>query len=35
VFPRLVEAKIVSINFDLWMFRRGVDTFALAIQLLE
>jgi hypothetical protein len=29
VLSTLVEAKNVSINFDLWMFKHGVDTFAL------
>jgi hypothetical protein len=29
VLSTLVEAKIVFINFDLWMSKHGVDTFAL------
>lgn len=35
MLPRFVEAKIISINFDLWTSRRGVDTFALTINYLN
>jgi hypothetical protein len=35
VLPRFIETKIISINFDLWMSRCGVDTFALAINYLN
>jgi hypothetical protein len=32
---RLVEAITLSVNFDLWMSRGGVDTFALVINYLN
>jgi hypothetical protein len=35
VLPRLIKAKIVSINFGMWMSRLGVDTFALVINYLN
>jgi hypothetical protein len=35
VLPKLKIATIISISFDLWMFRGGVDTFALVINLNE
>ncbi len=35
VLPNLALAIMVSASFDLWMFRGGVDTFALVINFLN
>jgi hypothetical protein len=35
VLPRLVKAITLSVNFDLWMSRGGMDTFALVINYLN
>jgi hypothetical protein len=35
VFPNLTFVTIISISFDLWMFRDGVDIFALVTNFLN
>jgi hypothetical protein len=35
VLPRLAEATTLLASFDLWMFRGGMDTFALVINYLN
>jgi hypothetical protein len=32
VFPTFVEATTVTTAFDLWMSRKGFDTFALVVN---
>ncbi len=32
VLPNLASTTIVSISFDVWMFKGSVDTFALVIK---
>ncbi len=32
VFPTLIEATMVIATFDLWMSRKGFDTFALVVN---
>jgi hypothetical protein len=34
VLPKLASVVMISTSFDLWMFRRGVDKFALVINYL-
>jgi len=35
VLPKLASASIVSVSFDLWISKGGIDTFALVINYLS
>jgi phage-related holin len=35
VLPKLASALVVSASFDLWMSKRGIDTFALVVNYLS
>ncbi len=35
VLPKLVSASIVSVSFDLWMSKRGIDIYVLVVHYLS